>query len=51
VGETPGVTIIDVASRSVVATVRLGDPQESDFHGIFVPAAHHPRLASAEPAR
>lgn len=39
VGETPGVTIVDVAARRVLRTVPLGDPETSDFHGIFVPGA------------
>lgn len=41
VGDTPGVTIIDVASREVVRVVPLGDQEDADFHGIFVPEAHH----------
>ncbi len=41
VGETPGVTMIDVGTREVLRTVALGDAEASDFHGIFVPQAHH----------
>lgn len=41
VGETPGVTVIDVAARRVIEIVPLGDQTDSDFHGIFVPKAHH----------
>lgn len=39
VGETPGVAILDVESRELLRVVELGDRQEADFHGIFVPAA------------
>ena len=39
VGETPGVAIVDVATRELLDVVELGDPVDSDFHGIFVPAA------------
>ena len=39
VGETPGVTVVDVAGRKVLNVVKLGDPQGADFHGIFIPAA------------
>ncbi len=39
VGETPGVTIVDVPARQVVRTVPLGDPEQGDFHGIFIPQA------------
>lgn len=41
VGKTPGITIIDVEERRVLKTVILGHPEDSDFHGIFVPRAHH----------
>lgn len=36
VGETPGVGIIDVASRKLLRVVKLGDQATADFHGIFV---------------
>ena len=39
VGETPGVAIVDVEARELLQVVELGDPVDSDFHGIFVPAA------------
>jgi DNA-binding beta-propeller fold protein YncE len=38
VGETPGVAIIDVASRKLSKVVHLGD-KAADFHGVFIPAA------------
>jgi DNA-binding beta-propeller fold protein YncE len=38
VGETPGVSIIDVSSRKLSKVVHLGD-KAADFHGIFIPAA------------
>jgi DNA-binding beta-propeller fold protein YncE len=38
VGETPGVAIIDVASRKLLKVVHLGD-KAADFHGIFIPAS------------
>jgi hypothetical protein len=38
VGETPGVGIIDVASRKLLTVVKLGDQETGDFHGIFIPA-------------
>jgi DNA-binding beta-propeller fold protein YncE len=38
VGETPGVGIIDVASRKLLTIVKLGDQETADFHGIFIPA-------------
>jgi DNA-binding beta-propeller fold protein YncE len=38
VGETPGVGIIDVASRKLLTVVKLGDQNAADFHGIFIPA-------------
>ena len=38
VGETPGVGIIDVASRKLLRVVNLGDQATADFHGIFIPA-------------
>ncbi len=41
VGETPGVTIIDVPNRDVLSIVPLGDQIEADFHGIFIPQANH----------
>jgi YVTN family beta-propeller protein len=37
VGETPGVAIVDVESRSLVRVVRIGNQETGDFHGIFVP--------------
>jgi YVTN family beta-propeller protein len=37
VGETPGVAIIDVASRKLVNVVKLGDQTTADFHGLFIP--------------
>lgn len=37
VGETPGIAIIDVASRKLLRVVKLGDQANGDFHGIFVP--------------
>ena len=39
VGETPGVAIVDVATRELLEVIELGDPVDSDFHGILVPAA------------
>lgn len=39
VGETPGVGIIDVASRKLLNVVKLGDQAAGDFHGLFIPAA------------
>jgi YVTN family beta-propeller protein len=44
VGETPGVAILDVVNRKLVEVVKLGDQETGDFHGIFVPAAHHPTM-------
>ena len=38
VGETPGVAIIDVASRKLLTVVKLGDQVAGDFHGIFIRA-------------
>jgi hypothetical protein len=38
VGETPGVSIIDISSRKLSKVVHLGD-KAADFHGIFIPAA------------
>jgi DNA-binding beta-propeller fold protein YncE len=38
VGETPGIGIIDVAGRRLLATVRLGDQAAGDFHGLFIRA-------------
>ncbi len=40
VGETPGVSILDVANRELLEIVPLGDQVEADFHGIFIPEAH-----------
>jgi DNA-binding beta-propeller fold protein YncE len=37
VGDTPGVSIIDVANRKLLKVVHLGD-KAADFHGIFIPA-------------
>ena len=39
VGETPGVAIFDVPSRTLLKVVKLGNQETGDFHGIFVPAA------------
>lgn len=36
VGETPGVGIIDVASRKLLTVVKLGNQEAADFHGIFL---------------
>lgn len=36
VGETPGVAMVDVASRKLLRVVKLGDQATADFHGIFV---------------
>lgn len=38
VGETPGIGIIDVASRKLLTVVKLGDQVASDFHGLFIRA-------------
>ena len=38
-GETPGVSVVDVAGRKVLSVVKLGDQQLADFHGIFIPEA------------
>jgi len=38
VGETPGVGILDIASRKLLTVVKLGDQETADFHGIFIPA-------------
>jgi DNA-binding beta-propeller fold protein YncE len=38
VGETPGIGIIDVASRKLLTVVKLGDQVAADFHGLFIPA-------------
>jgi DNA-binding beta-propeller fold protein YncE len=35
-GKTPGVAILDAATRALVRVVPLGDGQQSDFHGIAV---------------
>lgn len=37
VGETPGVSIIDVAKRQVIQVVKLGNQETGDFHGVFIP--------------
>lgn len=37
VGERPGISIIDVANRELIDVVYLGDPEQGDFHGIFIP--------------
>jgi hypothetical protein len=37
VGERPGISIVDVASRELIDVVFLGDPVDGDFHGIFIP--------------
>lgn len=37
VGERPGISIIDVATREIIEVVHLGDPEGGDFHGIFIP--------------
>jgi YVTN family beta-propeller protein len=37
VGERPGVALLDVASRSLLHVVQLGDPEHGDFHAVFVP--------------
>ena len=39
VGETPGVSIIDVTSRKLLTVVKLGDQEAADFHGLFIPAS------------
>lgn len=39
VGETPGVSIIDVSGRTLLKVVTLGDQVQADFHGIFNPAS------------
>lgn len=39
VGETPGVSIIDVAEKKVLKVVKLGDQELGDFHGVFIPAS------------
>jgi DNA-binding beta-propeller fold protein YncE len=38
VGETPGIGIIDVASRKLLTVVKLGDQTAGDFHGLFIRA-------------
>ena len=38
VGETPGLGVVDVASRKLLTVVKLGDQETADFHGIFIPA-------------
>jgi hypothetical protein len=37
VGETPGISILDVPGRRLVRVVPLGDQVQGDFHGILVP--------------
>lgn len=37
VGERPGISIIDVAEREIIDIVHIGDPEEGDLHGIFIP--------------
>jgi YVTN family beta-propeller protein len=37
VGETPGVSLVDVQTRSLLRVVRIGNQETGDFHGIFVP--------------
>jgi len=37
VGERPGISIIDVASRELLDVIYLGDPEMGDMHGIFIP--------------
>lgn len=37
VGDTPGVSIIDVAKRQVIQVVKLGKQETGDFHGVFIP--------------
>jgi DNA-binding beta-propeller fold protein YncE len=39
VGETPGVAIVEVATRRLVGVVKLGNQESGDFHGIVVPTA------------
>lgn len=39
VGDTPGVSIIDVAEKRLVKIVPIGDQELGDFHGIFIPAS------------
>lgn len=39
VGETPGIAILDVATRRLLQVVKLGNQETGDFHAIFVPAA------------
>jgi len=40
VGKRPGVSIIDVANRDLLDVVYLGDPEDGDFHGIFIPQGY-----------
>lgn len=35
-GNTPGVALVDVAERSLVSVVPLGDREQGDFHGIAI---------------
>lgn len=37
VGERPGVSILDVATRTVIETVHPADAENGDFHGIVIP--------------
>lgn len=37
VGERPGISIIDVAGRELIDVIYLGDPEQGDMHGIFIP--------------
>ncbi|MFN2400234.1 MAG: hypothetical protein ABR543_16590, partial [Gemmatimonadaceae bacterium] len=37
VGETPGVSLVDVEKRSLIRVVQIGNQETGDFHGIFVP--------------
>lgn len=39
VGERAGVVLVDVEGRQVLRAIPLGDPEQGDFHGIFVPQA------------
>jgi DNA-binding beta-propeller fold protein YncE len=48
VGETPGVSIIDVENQKLLSVLKLGDQQLADFHGVFIPASQ-PRSAGTNP--
>ena len=37
VGDRAGISIIDVANRDLLDVVYLGDQEDSDMHGIFIP--------------